>query len=434
MPKPRPPISLELVRQHRNRLDKFEMTARMLGDRYAIQNVREIGRQHTQYPGQRTELDYTKYSIFLYPTKSWEEPLMFNLGIGIDHYSGVIKGYAITSAPSARDTVRLYKSCVLPKHLVLPGHLAHRAQHWDVFGTEDIVAIDNGSDFVANNAMLMFLTLGVIVLRMPPARGDLKGTVERTLFSLETMYIESFAGYVSRMHAGLNPKYTRVRDRARKGASLTVSEFEERFVEAVVEYNHLPHPRFKKPRIQVWRDGQQSAPILLPTGLLQLRSTFALTYEVKLTREGVQVEQLKFNSAELHAVYRSYSGKVHVKLDPDDVRQVLVFVPQYDTPIDAHLTTYELHEKTSLELLKLVLKKLDSQAGRADAWQHPIDLVLDETMKLGSEPHDPTPGSKKSTDAKAAVHAAATPPTLRAPRPRPSMSLNDFLAGTDIDD
>src|SRR5690606_33798395 len=119
---------------------------------------------------------------------------------------------------------------VLPKHLVLPGHLAHRAQHWDVFGTEDIVAIDNGSDFVANNAMLMFLTLGVIVLRMPPARGDLKGTVERTLFSLETMYIESFAGYVSRMHAGLNPKYTRVRDRARKGASLTVSEFEERFV------------------------------------------------------------------------------------------------------------------------------------------------------------------------------------------------------------
>lgn len=428
-------ISLELVRQHQRQLNKYRITSALLGERYATQHLREIGRLHTPFSGQRTELDYTRYSIFLYPTKEWDVPVTFHLGIGVDHHSKVIKGYVITSAPSAYETVRLYKCCVLPKHLILPKHLHGLAQHFDVFGTEDIVAVDNGADLVAHRVMLMFMTLGVGVLRMPPARGDLKGTVERTLYSLETMFIESYPGYVSRAYNGFDTKYTRLRERAMKGAKLTVAEFEERFVKAIVEYNHQDHPDFKKPRIQVWRDAQDVAPVLLPTGLLQLRSTFALTYEVKLTREGVQVENMKFNSSELREAHLRNDRKVHVKLDPDDIRQVLVFVPQRDEPIEAHLQDEVLHQKVSLELWSLVMKKLKEQSAKPDAWKYPIDLVLDEVSKLGSMPHQPTPGVRKSAEVKGAVHAAASAlPLSQSSRPRSTANLDDLLLGSDIDE
>lgn len=158
----------------------------------------------------------------------------------------------------------------------------------------------------------MFFANGVIVLRMPPRRGDLKGTVERNQGTFESQYIATLAGYVARTYTGLDPRYKKMRDRAKSKANLTVADYEAKLVEGVLEHNHAPHPDLRKPRISVWRDGQEQAPLVLPTGNLQLRTTFALTYEVKLTREGGALDQ---GDPVFHALERDATARGNVKTD-----------------------------------------------------------------------------------------------------------------------
>lgn len=432
--KPKNGVSDELVRQLLLGVDKFDQKLRTLGKLHAVQDEREIGRLHTYYPGHRTELDYTKYGVWLFPNENWNEPLFYYTGIGIDHHSKVIKGFTTTVDPAARDAVRLYRNCVLPKSLWLPESLRHHAQHWDVFGLEVIVVVDNATDLTANAIILMFMINGVIVLRMPPRRGDLKGGVERTQQTLETRFISSLPGYVPKKYAGLDPRYKKMRDRAKAKADMTIADFHTKFVEGVMTHNHDPHPDLKKPRIEVWRDGQEQAPLVLPTGRLQLRTAFALTYDVTLTREGVVAEELQFNSPELNLVYRQYSGKVHVKLDPDDIRSVLVFVPQLVEPIEAFLSTFDLDFPMTLELMRVLLARLGDRFKGDEAWKESIGFhVLDELQRVQSGPMTPTPGKTRRSDAQAATHAEAAPAVVpQKLHAATGVSLTDLLKGSKI--
>ena len=428
-------VSIEFVRQLLKAHDKFEQKNRLLGHLFAVQDVRAIGKLHTWYPGQRTEFDFTKYGVFLYPNSNWNKPELYFDGLGVDHTSGVIGSFVTTTSPTSRDIVRLYKRYVMPKSTWLPSSLSDVAQLWDVFGLPHLVAMDNGAEFISNATTIMLLMSGVVILRIPPRRGDLKGTVERCINTVESRYIHHMPGYIPKVAVGLNPKYSKVRERAKSAARLTVQEYEHQLAQHIVEYNHEKHPRLKIPRIHVYRNGLEMAPPLLLTGHIQQRMTFALTYEVKLTREGVEVETLKFNSEDLHAAYRSYSGTVVVKLDPDDVRSVLVIVPQYAEPIEAFLTTYSLTERVSIELLQMAIKANNSASAAAQtgkpvaAPMHFGSVLADlqEATKLRIA------GTTARKEIQAVTQAAAMPPAARL-LAAPSLSLDELLKGSELDD
>ena len=408
--------SLETIRQLLARTDKFEHKVALLGQRYAIQTVRPIGSMHTHYPGQRTELDYTKFGLYLYPTEHWKEPQVYFNGFGVDHASAVCKGYTITTAPAASDAIRLYRNCVLPKSLWLPDALKSKANAWDVFGIEELIAIDNGMDLIADAAILVFIHHGVIVLRIPPKRGDLKGKVERFIGVVEQQFVSRLPGYVDRQFIGLDERHSRLRARAKAAANMTVAEYEAKLLDYILEYNDAPHPKLKKSRIRVWRDGQVRAPLLLPTGELQLRTSFALTYEATVTREGVRVGNRQYNSQALFEKYRIYSGKAIVKLTPDDIRSVLVLFPDENEPVEAFLTNFEFEWPVSLELYELVMKRLKDN-GADDEAEDLSDKFAEELRKLQTQPEKRTPGTTPAADVKAATHAAAMP-AVEAPKPK----------------
>jgi putative transposase len=408
--------SLETVRKLLAKTDKFEHKVALLGERYAIQTVRPIGSLHTYYPGQRTELDYTKFGLYLYPTEHWNEPQVYVNGFGIDHCSAVCKGYTITTAPAARDAIRLYRNCVLPKSLWLPDALKSKANAWDVFGIEEVIAIDNGMDLIADAAILVFIHHGVIVLRIPPKRGDLKGKVERFIGVVEQQFVKLLPGYVDRQFIGLDERHSRLRARAKAAANMTVAEYEAKLVDYILKHNEGPHPKLKKSRIRVWRDGQVRAPLLLPTGELQLRTSFALTYEAKVTREGVRVRNRQYNSQALFEKYRIYSGKAIVKVNPDDIRSVLVLFPDENDPVEAHLTNFEFEWPVSLELYELVMKRL-TEKGVPDDAEGLSDKFTEELRELQTQPERRTPGTTPAADVKAATHAAAMP-AVEAPKPK----------------
>ncbi len=430
-----PAVSAEFVRQLLKTEDKFDNKKRLLGHLFATQDVRAVGRLQTWYPGQRAEFDFTKYGVFLFPNANWNEPVLYFDGLGFDHASGVIGSFVTTTSPSSRDIVRLYKRHVMPKGTWMPANLSHMAQSWDVFGLPHLVAIDNGAEFISSMATIVFLMSGTIVLRVPPRRGDLKGTAERGINTMETRYISRLPGYVQKVVTGLNPKYTKSRERAKSAARLTLHEYEQRLAEHIVEYNHELHPRLKIPRIHVYRNGQDMAPPLLLTGRLQQRLTFALTYEVSLTREGVEVETLKFNSEALHVAYRTFSGSVVVKLDPDDVRSVLVLVPQYTEPIEAYLTTYSLPQRVSLELLQMAIKS-SQEASLAASSGAPVHVPLHFSSVL-ADFQDASElriaGTTARKEIQAVTQAAAMPAASRL-LATPAPSLDELLKGTKLDD
>jgi len=408
--------SKEFVRRTVSTVDKFELAKLTVGLRYALQDHRAIYRLHTTHPGERGELDYTKYLVWLYPNTAWKEPLLYQTGLGVDHMSEVIKGYLVTFRPTAATAIRLYKHCVLPKRLWLPEHLQGYANEWDVVGLDRLVALDNAKDLQARSALMMFIAYGVIVLCVPPRRGDLKGTIERTNQSIERMFIEQVPGYVPMAYPFTDPRMDRIKKAAKKQAKLTVAEYEKLLLLAILEYNNAKHPRFRKRRIDVYRDGLEVAPPVLPTGLRHIRSTFALTFKGhKVTREGVLVDGLKYNSAELNELYRTGVKHVDVKLDPDDVRTAHVYSRELFEPIEVTLTTFKFPEATSLEVARNILgvgpdgsdKEDDEDEG--DETPPPNERFVQELYELQNAP-GPRRGRKRHLEADAAVQGARMAP------------------------
>ena len=426
-------VSYEFIREHYKTLDKFEQLKSLVGFRYAEQSIRAIRRLHTFYSNQRGELDNTKYGIYLYPNSNYSNPLFFYTCLGADHTSGVIKGESVTIAPSSASTIRLYKSCVMPKALVLPDGLRHYAHDWDVAGTDTLVAVDNGPEMRSRHVGLMFLMLWVILLFMPPKRGDMKGSIERLFQTLEGKFMSTLPGYVNAKGIrATDPRSERIRARAMANANMTVAEYRKKLIPIILEYNQSKHPRFNRPRIEVYREAQSLVPLVLPTGRRQLQAIFSLTYTPKLTREGVEVERLKYQSDELSMLYRVYSGKVHVKLDPDDIRTVLVFAPKVRDPIEAHLTTLDIDDfSVTLELARTISSRIPISVPREEFGFH----FLHELQTLQSGKTILKSGETWQHLAQAAAHAADVP-TVEYPseNTESTTELNSLLEGTDLPD
>lgn len=250
---PRQSVSYEYVRKVGKRANKFELNVKAVGIRYAIQQHREISRLHTFHPGERAELDYTKFPLFLFENERSNEPTLYYTGFGADHTesSGVIKGYITTKQPSAATAIRLYRNCVLPKRLWLPPSMQQYANEWDVAGVDRLVALDNAMDLQSDSVALMLMAFGTIILCMPPRRGDAKGTIERTQGTIEHKYISMLPGYVASEYAFTDPRTNRIKEKARKNAKLTVAEYEELLLQAILDFNQSKHPTFNRPRISV---------------------------------------------------------------------------------------------------------------------------------------------------------------------------------------
>jgi hypothetical protein len=430
-----PRVSYSFIRDHIKQFNKFEVLEKLVGKMFATQQLRPIGKLHSHFSGVRTELDYSRFGRFLFPNENWNEPLFYYTGFGMDDHSGVVKGYVTSLAPSTRETVRLYRRCVLPKSMWLPARLRHLGAEWDAFGYEVIVAIDNAPDFTSHGASLMFLVNGTIILRMPVKRGDLKGSIERLIRTVEDQHVSTQSGYVARAYVGFDDRYSQVRKRAMLAADETVAQSEDKMAQYLVEQcNAAPHPQFRTPRIQVFRESQERYPLLLPCGMNHIRTTFALTYSVKLTREGVEVEGFKYNSTELFEAFVRFNGNVIVKLDPDDIRAVLVLLPVAVEPIEAALTTLDITFPCSLELAKAVLARVAARHPADDSWMLDINHeFLMELDRLQTKPVEPTPGKKTAHDATAAAHASNAPSAPPAPKP-PSPKLSDLLRGSELGD
>ena len=431
----KPALSYSVTRIARRLMRKFDLTLEALGMRFAIQHARDIKRLFTFYPGERGELDYTKYGVFLFPNRTWTEPLFFQVGIGIDHASGVIKGFTITAQPTAISGIRLYKNCVLPPRLWLSPELVEKyGDEFDVCGFDRLVAIDNARDLQSNATTLMFLIMGVIILCIPPKRGDLKGKVERTIGSLETMFFEALKGYVPNLYRFTDARRRELQDRARADATLTVEEFEELLLLAVLAFNRQYHPDLKKPRMQVYREGLEFAPMILPVGRTQIDTIFAMTYTAPVTREGVQAETWHYSSPELHEFCRVGGPKVQVCVPVDDVRTAIVYHPELVEPLLVPMTTHRFSEPTPMELAMIVLGKTDDASYRVapdGEGESSMDRYFERMAEVQKSPSR-VKGAKAHTATTGAAQAARVPPVV-PPKPRPvnDDELDSLFGGPD---
>lgn len=147
------------------------------------------------------------------------------------------------------------------------------------------------------------------------------------------------------------------------------------------------------------------------------------------------MEKLKYNSPELSAAFLTHpGGKVVVKLDPDDVTSVLVLSPQWESPIQATWTTFDL-PPVSQELISVLLSRV--AADNPGILLNETELqfaVLERLEKLQTGPVSATPGRTARSDAQAATHASSTPQVAPIRAVPKSISLEKMLGDSHIDD
>jgi len=172
---------------------------------------------------------------------------------------------------------------------------------------------------------------------------------------------------------------------------------------------------------------------MLLTGKNQRKIAFSMAYRAKLTREGVQVENLKFNSSELHDAYRIYTGDVLVKMDPDDIRSVWVLIPQHSEPIEARLTTFEYPYPVTLEVHQAMRSLNKTQADFANTSEEDYPYSFGENLSVLQ---NATQTSKQGTVVHKQIQAvshASIMPTMQA-NDSPELDLAAMLAGTKLPD
>ena len=299
----------------------------------------------------------------------------------------------------------------------------------------ETIVIDRGRVFVSAAFLAACETLGVSVQPAPPRSPAAKGAVERTFGSINSLFAQHVAGYtgshvLERGHA--------VQDEAH----FTVAQLQELLDEWVTAcWQHRPHDGLRHPVLpkKALAPNEMWSALLGTCGYVPLPLTGADYTELlpvrfnPVTGRGIRINYRTYD----HAVLNEHrgrpcpthpGGKWEVHLNPHDVRQVYIRLPDGRLHEIPWIHRDHVHAPMSETAWRHIRDTLHQ---RADRERHEADLAEAADQVLRRARPLPSTGAP----AAAAGHAAATSTVQTAdddygPRTVPALLKPTFLTLT----
>lgn len=316
------------------RLDVFEVYAGRHGLDAARRRFQTVTTGVTATrPFERIEIDEWTVSLQTLAVEAgvWErmgpdmrktvERLRYALCVAIDVASRCVVGASIRPKACVENALATLRMAVSDK---TPFAMAARAvTPWDMYGGLELVVTDSGPSFVSGTFQSAVVELGGTPELPPAGIAHLRGTVERSFYSLRTRLATRFTGqtFANVMEKG---DYDPVSD-----ASLTVEEWSEVLVRHWVDhYHNWPHSGLggQTPRAR-WLELERLYGTTEAPDAHTLRETFGIPLKRTVGGHGVRVLGLRFNAERLQRFFRRAGPvDVAVRVDPWDLGYVSVFV------------------------------------------------------------------------------------------------------------
>jgi putative transposase len=274
------------------------------------------------------EIDHTQLDIFVVDDdgiplgRPW-------LTVCIDKHTRCILGiYIGFESPSYLSVARCLKHALKPK-LSLQTEYPRIKNAWEAFGVMKTLVVDNGMEFHSHSFEKACYQFDIEIKYTPRKSPWYKGTVER--------FMRSINNGVS--HGNPGTTFSNIFEKEdynpEKHAVIRYSVFKEIVFKWIADYYHQkPHAGLEKMKpADAWRNADSVSNTPVATNLEVIDMLLGRHEECSLTHNGVQVNQLLYNSVEM-IDWRKQCGEklfVEVLIDEGNLGQIHI-----KHPVDGH--------------------------------------------------------------------------------------------------
>lgn len=360
-------------------------------DRYAARHGRLAAERHfrsalkkpvTSFPLERAEIDHTRLDLFVV-----DEETMLPLGrpwltLCLDVHTRGILGIDLSFDPPSHLTVaRCLRHAMLPKG-DLQARFPSITGQWEMFGIMETLVCDNGAEFHGDSLEIACLNLGINIQYCPRKQPWFKGSVERTL------------GTVNRgvAHGVPGTTFSNILEKAdydaAHKATVTLSTLREIIHLWIVDYYHQrPHKSIGDTPAHAWQTEVVGMDIPLPSDPEELKAILGKIDTRELTHKGIEINSLFYNSAEAGLITRRQGTDltVTVRYQEDDLGSIHILAPDTNTYVEvpaidqdyaAGLTLWQ--HRVCRRYAKRHLKGRTDTVALAEAKRRIIELIEDD--------------------------------------------------------
>lgn len=321
-------------------MDPYEVMLKRHGKYAADQFFRNIGSgAKADFPLDLVQIDHTILDIqVLSPLRNLvARP---TLTVALDVSSRLPIGIYIGFAAPGYETVMLcLRNAILPKDQLL-AKMPEVKGNWPCYGLPRTILLDNGMEFHSEHLKDACNMLGIGIVYHPVRAPHYKGAVERFFRSVNTGFLSMLKG---RTFSNVLEKgdYDPVKE-----AAVPFETFEALLYKWIVDvYARRFHRGIDDYPIEAWDAGCKKMPVELPQDTQDVLVLLCEVTHRNLSKQGVQVDNVHYNSEELNAYFRQLgkTTKVKLKTDPLDVGFVYVFNQQDQRFIKVPALKTEFH-------------------------------------------------------------------------------------------
>lgn len=440
------PISYEQLRKYISKLPAYEVYAARYGEQAADMKFRNTGKgASAALPLQRAEMDHCRLDLFVVDMETGLPLGRPWLTVIIDACTRMILGFSLSfDAPSSLTVMRALRHAVLPKT-----DLDDVTQPWPTWGIMRILTVDNGVEFHGSSLDYAAGQFGITIQTCPRRQPWFKGRIERFFRTLQTDLISLIPGrtfssiiergdYDSSKHAAITL------ETLKRVINLWIADI----------YHQSTHSSIRQTPAQKWESLIDKVDRHLPDSAEWVDAAFGKPGTRIAGHEGVLVDSLKYNCAELGVMRQQLGERITVDIitNDEDVGYLYVVhpetgdyikVPAIDGDYASGLTRWQ-HSKCK-EYARYLSEKGEDRVSLRDAKLKIVEMIEEDmvvnrrksraaqgrarTMRKQNDSKSTTTSARPTSSAKRKSGAAARPAEQNATHSphNPSVARDDDL-------
>lgn len=320
--------SYSTICRHIDKIPEYELVSARYSKRNAeIRFGKVNGGVKVSYPLERVEIDAKTVDLIIVG-EDGEVIGRPNFIAALDKMSRNILGFNISFGRTGwQDTMQCLRHIMTDKSYVKSKY-PNVKNNWTSFGVPKTIVIDNGKEF-KNKAMEdACLQLGIILEYAPPRFPEWKGSIERFFGTSDTSFVHNLPGTTRS-----NPQQLAEGEKPSNLACLTLSTFTKLIHKWIIDvYSQSLNKGAKGIPAKIWDKYISEHPVSWPNSISELAVALGKVTYRKISNTGIQLNNLTYNSFELHKLYLQFSEannglkeKFKIKYNPLDISRIFIY-------------------------------------------------------------------------------------------------------------
>lgn len=347
-----------------SKLDKYEVVKARYGKQVADIQFQEVKSGiETSRILERVEMDHTKLDLFVIDGNSCLPLGRPTLTVALEAHSRSLLGYFISfEPPSYLSIMQCLRHAIWPKTYVREKYPEIK-NSWIQSGIPETLVVDNGKDFISSHFEDACFDIGTKIEYTPIKKPWYKGKVERFFGTLATSLLHELPGttFANIFDKGdYDPK---------KHAVITLEDLHRILHMWIIDtYHQTYHKGLNGVPDKVWTSGVAEWSPRYPSSKEVLDIVLGYTEERTVTRRGIELNSLTYNSLELSLLRRSHDSpdKVKVKYDPTNLGHIRVYDPVKKAWLVIPALEFDYANNLSLWQHRVIRRYSEKKYGQTD--------------------------------------------------------------------